>query len=215
MLKTELEVAVNNRLSIRKIATHFSVSAGTVRFYLKKYELTTNAAKQNKRGWTDDELIKAVKDSNTVSDVIRKLNLSVTASGNFQTIKKYIALLELDTSHFVGQGWTKDKTRKHPTNIPLEEILIEKSRYTSSNHLRQRLIKEGLKKEQCEKCGLNEWLGEKLSLELDHINGEHQDNRIENLKILCPNCHSLTPTWKGRKNKKIPELAVGLVDPLD
>lgn len=216
MLKKELENAVNKKLSIRKIAKLFSVSASTVRFYLRKYELTTNATKQNKRTWTDDDLTKAVQESNTISDVIRKLNLSVTASGNFQTMKNHIARLQLDTTHFVGQGWTKDKARKHPTSIPLIEILIENSLFTSSHNLRQRLIAENFKKDECERCGLNEWMGEKLPLELDHINGNNKDNRIENLRILCPNCHSLTPTWRGRKNKILtPALVVELVDTLD
>ena len=67
--------------------------------------------------------------------------------------------------------------------------------------MRKRLIIEGLKNHRCECCGLSEWLEEPIPLELDHIDGDHYNNMLENLKILCPNCHAKTPTYRG-KNKK-------------
>ncbi len=65
-----------------------------------------------------------------------------------------------------------------------------------------RLFKEGIKKEQCENCNNTHWLNKKIPLELDHINGNNTDNRIENLRILCPNCHALTLTYRGKNKKK-------------
>lgn len=77
----------------------------------------------------------------------------------------------------------------------MTEILIENSDYTGTARLRARLITEGLKPARCERCGLDSWLGEPLPLMLDHINDSPTDNRLENLRILCPNCHALTDTW--------------------
>jgi len=81
--------------------------------------------------------------------------------------------------------------------IPLSEILVKDSIY-QSNKLRKRLIKAGLKSHQCETCGLVEWLGSPIPLELDHINGDKHDNRLPNLRIICPNCHALTDTYRGK-----------------
>lgn len=81
--------------------------------------------------------------------------------------------------------------------IPLSEILIKDSIY-QSNKLRKRLINAGLKNHQCETCGLVEWLGSPIPLELDHINGDKHDNRLSNLRVICPNCHALTDTYRGK-----------------
>jgi hypothetical protein len=83
--------------------------------------------------------------------------------------------------------------------IPLSQILVKNSTYNSSHTLKKRLIEEGLLKNECHKCGIGpEWNGEPLSLQLDHENGINDDNRIINLRLLCPNCHSQTPTFCGK-----------------
>lgn len=82
----------------------------------------------------------------------------------------------------------------------LSKILIQESIYKGTHNLKLRLLKEGLLKNSCYICGIGEWLGDSLSFHLDHINGIRNDNRIENLRLLCPNCHSQTETYAGKKN---------------
>lgn len=88
--------------------------------------------------------------------------------------------------------------------IPLEELLVA-GRRTSRGHLKRRLIRAGIKDNQCERCGLTEWMGEPLSMALHHINGDGADNRLENLQFLCGNCHSQTPNYGGRNGHRKPQ----------
>jgi hypothetical protein len=120
------------------------------------------------------------------------------SGGMHRFIRQKINNLGLETDHFVGQAWAKGQKRRGP-RVPLSEILVENSTYTSNADLRKRLIAEGLRPAHCQGCGIDSWLNEPLPLHLDHINGDHTDNRLENLRILCPNCHALTPTWCRRK----------------
>jgi Zn finger protein HypA/HybF involved in hydrogenase expression len=88
-----------------------------------------------------------------------------------------------------------------PNEIPLELVLVENLNYGRC-HLKRRLISLGLLNYYCAnpECGLTEWLGKPISLQLDHINGVNNDNRLENLRLLCPNCHSQTDTYSGKKS---------------
>lgn len=81
--------------------------------------------------------------------------------------------------------------------MPLEELLVS-GRPTHTGKLRQRLVEEGFKEHRGENCRRATWLGQPIPLELDHVNGQRDDNRLENLRLLCPNCHALTPTYRGR-----------------
>ena len=84
-----------------------------------------------------------------------------------------------------------------PARTPLEELLVVSSRH-NRNHLKQRLFDAGIKARTCESCGLTEWRGRNVPLSLHHVNGDRYDNRLENLQILCANCHGQTDTWAGR-----------------
>lgn len=95
---------------------------------------------------------------------------------------------------------------KHIPNkrkIPIEDILSNKVKGYLPVRLKWRLINEGYKESKCEKCGLSEWLGGEIPLELHHLNGDKEDNELKNLQILCPNCHALTDNyrWKKKHNK--------------
>jgi hypothetical protein len=134
----------------------------------------------------------------TMSGVARRLGLK-PSGGVHSFLVNRIAVLGLDTSHMTGRAVVRDRSGlRRPT--PLAEVLVKNSAYTNTGTLRKRLIKAGLKEACCESCGLREWLGVPIRLELDHINGDRRDNRIENLRILCPNCHSVTETWCTKKS---------------
>lgn len=153
-----------------------------------------------KRRWTDNQFISAVQSSFSYAQVIQKLGLRVAGS-NYDTVKRKIEELHLNTSHFTGQGWNCG-CRFTPIKEarPLSEILVEHSPFVNANHLKERLLNEGLKAYRCECCGHTEWMGVPISLELHHINGVRDDQRIENLQLLCPNCHACTDNYRG-KNK--------------
>ena len=152
------------------------------------------------RKWTEIDLRNAVKKSRSIRQVLKLLGLK-EAGGNYVQIQKYLKVFDINSSHFSGRLWNKGlKTGPKPL-VPLEEILIEESIF-QSHKLKNRLIIAGLKKPACEECGWAERSEDgRLPLELDHINGNSHDNRLENLRILCPNCHSLKLTHRGRNRK--------------
>jgi len=154
--------------------------------------------------YSEENLKLIVQSSKSTMEVMRKIGLNAKG-GNHKTIKKYIQQYNIDTSHFETQSARAKRTfENHISKIPLENILIENSNY-SRTELKKRLYDTGLKIKQCEKCGQGEvWNGEKMSLILDHVNGVNNDNRIENLRILCPNCAATLDTHcRGVKRKKI------------
>jgi hypothetical protein len=153
-----------------------------------------------KRSWTTKELKNAVKNSFSYRQTLAKLNLR-EAGGNYAQIKKYIKELGLNTGHFKGRGWNLGMHGIGIPRIPLEKILVKNSTFQSFK-LKKRLFASGLKPQNCEICGWSQkTIDGYLPLELDHINGDRYDNRLKNLRVLCPNCHSLTPTHRGRIRK--------------
>lgn len=153
----------------------------------------------------DEQLIKKyIEESTTIADVLRKLNLDPRGR-NYKIVNNVIKKFELDSSHFLGKSHCKNKKQK---SISWTEVLIENSLITLGAKRKKRMIKEGLLQPYCYICKMNSWLNKPISLQLDHINGINKDHRIENLRLLCPNCHSQTETFagknlKGRKRTKI------------
>lgn len=144
----------------------------------------------------EKDIIEAVKASRSITQVLARLGIRWTSSRH-RAMKLRLERLGVDTSHFVGQGWRKGTTSPVVAARPLNEILVEGQRF-QSNRLKERLIREGLKRRRCEVCQRERWNGSPIPLELDHVNGRRADNRLKNLRILCPNCHAQTNTYRGR-----------------
>ena len=148
--------------------------------------------------YSNEELQILVNESTSISEILKKIGVSYTG-GNHTKLKKYLnennfnlkTLIGRKVKRFNGKGIPKKK---------LSEVLVENST-GNSNYLRNRLINEGIKEWRCEKCGNSEYDSDIIPLELHHINGNHYDNRIDNLIILCPICHSRTSNFRG-KNKQ-------------
>lgn len=160
-------------------------------------KLRAGKSPKNRAIYTEDEFITAVKTSLSLAEVMRQLKI-VVAGGNYSTVRNNIKRLELDTSHFTGSGWnTGDRFRTVVPARPLEELLVNNSP-TPSNQLKNKLLKAKLFERKCYSCNLTEWMKQPIAIELEHINGNKNDNRLENLTILCPNCHALTSTYHGK-----------------
>ncbi|HEV8420926.1 MAG TPA: HNH endonuclease signature motif containing protein [Actinomycetota bacterium] len=142
------------------------------------------------------EITEAVKASRSFAQVLAKLRIR-QGGGAQARLKRRVESLGLDTSHFMGQGWRLGDERPTVPAVPLEQVLVI-GRLTQTSDLRRRLIQAGLKDAKCEVCGLDTWRGNPIPLELDHVNGLRDDNRLSNLRLLCPNCHAQTPTYRGR-----------------
>ena len=134
--------------------------------------------------WTKELLEPIVRTSKCYSECLRKLNLR-QCGGNYSHLQRRIEDFNLDSSHFTGQAHNKDK----------EFVLFDN--LTKPHSIKKRLLKE--RGSSCERCGLNEWQAVEIPLELEHVDGNNRNNSKENLLLLCPNCHALTPTWRNRK----------------
>lgn len=146
-------------------------------------------------------IAEAVTKSFSVAGALRYLGRRV-AGGNYKTLYAHIERYKLDTSHWTGKGYLRGKSHDWAPSMPIERILIEKSPYRGGTFkLKMRLLGQNLLHPACQRCGITAWCGQSLKLHLDHINGVATDNRLHNLRLLCPNCHSQTETYCG-KNKQ-------------
>ena len=151
---------------------------------------------------TDNEFIDLVKSSLNISEVLFKLGY--TTAGNswgYGQVKQRMKDLKLSGADFRGKTAIVNRTKSLEVNP--EKLFSENSKHTR-RVLRTHIIRHNLLPYVCACCGIKEWNGKTLSLELDHINGINNDNRLENLRFLCPNCHSQTSTY-GAKNRQLQE----------
>jgi hypothetical protein len=152
------------------------------------------------RSFTLAEFTDAVARSRTMTETLRTLGLR-PAGGNFGTFRKYARLWNVSTEHFDPAAVARENRRARGRRVALEDVMIEHSTYSRA-HLKTRLLDDGMKQRRCEFCGQDErWRGQRMALILDHVNGVGDDNRLENLRILCPNCAATLDTHCARKNR--------------
>ena len=139
---------------------------------------------------TDEKFIDVCKAANSMSEAASKLGL------HFNSFKKRALELDCYLPNQAGIG-----IRKNMPKIPLSEIITESLHPNYQTYkLKQRLLKEGIKENKCEVCGIEAWNGAPLNMELHHENGDRTNHLLENLLMICPNCHSQTDTYRA-KNK--------------
>lgn len=149
--------------------------------------------------WKVEDLADAVANAYSITDVVRNLGLGV-AGGNHQTVKVYIKNLGLDTSHFSPSVARKRVVGKYVERIGFAEHEIFVENWSGSQNVVRRKARKTFP-QVCTECKIgSEWNAKPLVLQLDHINGNRKDCRKENLRFLCPNCHSQTPTFAGRSS---------------
>ena len=160
--------------------------------------------------YTKEWLQELCADSYSLAEVLRKAGRK-QAGGNQETLKKKIAEFGIDISHFTGQLWSKGKTKETDERLvrdslnkekyQLEEVFCENSPVTQKV-LRGYVERHNVIEYKCQFCGCDgHWLNTEIALEIDHINGNNNDNRVENLRYLCPNCHATTETCRGKNIK--------------
>ena len=139
---------------------------------------------------SDEKLIEAAHHEPTMAKAAARCGL------HFTTFKRRARELGV---YMPNQGSAGVKKGHYSTRLPTEEILEGKHPQYQTYKLRNRLIEESILGYECNICGIDDHMNLPLSLELDHINGDRRDHRLENLRLLCPNCHSQTPTYRSKK----------------
>lgn len=152
--------------------------------------------------YTDEQFIEAVKSSFSIAQVLNKLN-KIPSGGNYKVVKYNIKRLNLSDSHFTGKGHLKGKTHNWSIRYTDEEVFTEDPKHNLSTiRIKERLLRSNTLERKCYSCENMSWLSKDIPLELEHKNGNNRDNRIENLTLLCPNCHAQTGTYRGRNKNK-------------
>jgi hypothetical protein len=161
-----------------EIATRLEVTKGTVAFHVRRLDIPADTRFARRYDWGE---IREVYESGV----------------SYRECRRRFG--------FSGNAWM-DAVRRglivpRPRAMPIEELLVV-GRRTSRAHLKTRLLKEGLRENRCEECGITEWRGKPINAQLHHKNGDGRDNRLGNLEFLCPNCHSQTDTYGGRNGHR-------------
>lgn len=146
------------------------------------------------RKYSEEQLREAVSSSISYRQVLQKIGLA-PLGGNYKTLQKAVSYFNLDISHFTGKNLTGRSLP--PRRRPMEDYLSNRASI-QSNKLRKYLLQEGIFTARCSSCRLDSWLERPIPLELDHVDGNCDNNELSNLRLLCPNCHALTSTYRGR-----------------
>lgn len=200
---TTVQSSKNICQTLKKLGLSFRGGAYTVfksRCEALNLDITHFISDKQIRSSISEEAIRAaISKTESRMDCLKNLDLNPETNANVNWILHKISQFNCDITHWKGLGHLKGKTHSWSKKKDLSEIMVANCNYNSHN-LKRRLISENLLDPKCFRCDLVEWQGEKLSLHLEHKNGNHLDNRLENLALLCPNCHSLTPTYCRKKS---------------
>lgn len=202
--ENEFRTAVSECLSLRAIIRTVGLHDHTntykrLRQRIAELGLDTShfrGSGRRPRAYTPEQLKDAVAASRSIRQTLLALGIR-GEGGNYKIVRRDIEAFDIDTSHFTGRGWRIGETKPVTPPRPLGDVLVKDSALSTSQ-VRKRLLREGLIEQRCQLCGISEWMGKSLTIELDHINGVHNDHRLANLRMLCPNCHSQTRTYRGR-----------------
>jgi RNase P subunit RPR2 len=150
--------------------------------------------------FTRPEIERIVQESYSIAGLAEKLGYSKCGGSGIASVKEMLRVLNIDTSHFTGQGWLVNQTYESKNYVSFEDYI--KNGNAQSNKIRKKLLREGLKKHICERCQNTLWLGELIPLQVHHIDGDKTNNSLINLQLLCPNCHTFTDNYKGKNMQK-------------
>jgi hypothetical protein len=148
-----------------------------------------------KHSYSEEQLRFAISNSTSFRQVLQKLNV-IPAGGNYTVLRKRIDYFKIDTSHFTGQLWSKGRILGPKRSL---DDYLSNSAPITSHKLRLKLLSEGILLPVCHSCKRKTWLQKPLPLELHHLDGNHKNNQLSNLSLLCPNCHTLTEGYRRRK----------------
>lgn len=157
-----------------------------------------------KRRYSDQQIRDAVATCASIAQILKRLGLSPTAA-NYKGMHAHFARLGINTAHVTGQSHLKGESHSWTPGRPLSDVLVARSPYTNTFRLKIRLLRAGLLSNKCVECGTGPvWQGKPPVLVLDHRNGDRSDNRLENLRLLCPNCNSQQATFAGKNKGRYP-----------
>lgn len=162
---------------------------------------------KSRRKWSDEQLIAAVRETTSMRQTLLRLGLCARGGGSYDGVKRRILELKISTEHWLGLGHRKGKSNYCGKVIEDSLVFCIDSHFCGTS-LKKRLLRRSDFEYKCLLCGIYTWNNKHLVLQLDHINGINTDNRVENLRLLCPNCHSQTETFCRKKKGDVKKINV-------